>query len=276
MKQRTITGIVLALVLIPAFVLGGVFVNIVLMLMTLGASYELQKMFNKDSMLSKPIMGLFILLSGILYFTIKSYYDSPLEFKLEWAFLMMTFIVVLGSFLLVLVPNYSVTRFGQSLVSVLYPALGFGAMYGIRVSGIYQLGFLFVVTIFTDIFAYFVGVKFGKHKLAKHISPKKSVEGSIGGMTCAVLLTLAYLYIFKIDHIGYMELNVGISILLIIFISITGQMGDLVASKMKRDFGIKDFSNLFPGHGGVLDRFDSVVFAAMVLMLLSEFVGVLS
>lgn len=276
MKQRTITGIVLALVLIPAFVLGGVFVNIVLMLMTLGASYELQKMFNKDSMLSKPIMGLFILLSGVLYFTIKSYYDSPLVFKLEWAFLMMTFIVVLGSFLLVLVPNYSVTRFGQSLVSVLYPALGFGAMYGIRVSGIYQLGFLFVVTIFTDIFAYFVGVKFGKHKLAKHISPKKSVEGSIGGMTCAVLLTLAYLYIFNIDHIGYMELNVGISILLIIFISITGQIGDLVASKMKRDFGIKDFSNLFPGHGGVLDRFDSVVFAAMVLMLLSEFVGILS
>jgi len=127
----------------------------------------------------------------------------------------------------------------------------------------------------TDIFAYIVGVNFGKTRLAVKISPKKSVEGSIGGTVFAVIFTMIYVWGFKMDSIANIELNIGISIGLIIFLSVIGQIGDLVASKFKRDFGVKDYSNIFPGHGGVMDRFDSVIFAGMVLVFISEVVGLL-
>lgn len=276
MKQRTITGIVLALVLIPAFIIGGIFLNIVLMLMTIGATYELIKMFKNRNEISNVVTGLFMLLSAILFHTIRSYYAYPETFALEWVFMTIILVVFISSFLLVLIPSFTVDNFGQLLVSVLYPALGFGAIYGIRSLSLYSLGFLFLITIATDIFAYIVGVRIGKHKLAVHISPKKSIEGSIGGTVFAVLFTVLYVYVFKLESIGNINLSIIVTIGLILLISISGQIGDLVASKMKRNYDIKDFSNLFPGHGGVLDRFDSVIFAGMVLMLLNEFIGVLA
>lgn len=276
MKKRLVTGILLALILVPAFYLGGSFLNIVLMLMSMGATYELLNMFKKQHEVTNVVMGVFMMLSVVLYHVIRSYYDNPVTFDLEWVFMTVVLIVFMASFLLVLLPKFSVDNFGQILVAVLYPALGFGAIYGIRSDSVINIGFLFMITIFTDIFAYIVGVRIGKHKLAVHISPKKSIEGSIGGTISAVILTMIYIYVFKVSSIGDIELTFVVSIALIILISVMGQIGDLVASKMKRSYGIKDFSNIFPGHGGVLDRFDSVLFAGMVLMLLSEFIGVLS
>jgi phosphatidate cytidylyltransferase len=276
MKTRLVTGIFLALILVPAFYLGGSFLNIVLMLMSMGATYELLNMFKKQHEVTNVVMGVFMMLSVVLYHVIRSYYDNPVTFDLEWVFMTVVLIVFMASFLLVLLPKFSVDNFGQILVAVLYPALGFGAIYGIRSDSVINIGFLFMITIFTDIFAYIVGVRIGKHKLAVHISPKKSIEGSIGGTISAVILTMIYIYVLKVNSIGDIELTFVVSIALIILISVMGQIGDLVASKMKRSYGIKDFSNIFPGHGGVLDRFDSVLFAGMVLMLLSEFIGVLS
>jgi len=179
---------------------------------------------------------------------------------------------VIGALFLVFVERFSASNFGEMLVTILYPAIGFGALYALRSIDLYNLGFLFMITIFTDIFAYAVGVRFGKHRLAVKISPKKSIEGSIGGTVFATIITLVYLQVFNVTHIGVIEMNLFVSIILIVFTSIMGQIGDLVASKMKRSFEIKDFSNIFPGHGGVMDRFDSTIFAAMVLMLVSKVV----
>lgn len=111
----------------------------------------------------------------------------------------------------------------------------------------------------TDVFAYMVGMIMGKHKFSK-ISPKKSIEGCIGGTVGAILLMLAYTYVAN----TYLGMNysylfiIGIGIIL----SLLGQIGDFAASSIKREVGIKDYSNLIPGHGGMLDRIDSLIFLA--------------
>lgn len=122
----------------------------------------------------------------------------------------------------------------------------------------------------TDTFAYWIGSKFGKHKFTK-ISPKKSIEGSIGGIVGAVIVTLIYTYF--INRFGGMEFSMlavaGITVLL----SILSQIGDLSASSIKRFVGIKDFSKLIPGHGGMLDRVDSILFIAPFAYFLLMLIG---
>lgn len=111
----------------------------------------------------------------------------------------------------------------------------------------------------TDTFAYLIGVKFGKHKFSE-ISPKKSIEGCIGGTLGAVIFILIYTVILN----TYFGMNInyfGITIIGVI-LSLIGQVGDFSASTIKRYVGIKDFSNLLPGHGGMLDRIDSIIFIA--------------
>ena len=111
----------------------------------------------------------------------------------------------------------------------------------------------------TDTFAYLIGMKFGKHKFSE-ISPKKSIEGSIAGVVGATITILIYTYVCN-TYWG-LNMNYGYITFVAIVLSIIGQIGDLAASSIKRYVGIKDFSNLIPGHGGMLDRFDSVIFIA--------------
>jgi phosphatidate cytidylyltransferase len=112
-----------------------------------------------------------------------------------------------------------------------------------------------------------VGIRFGKHRLAPKISPKKSEEGSLGGLFFAALFALVYVLVVNRGQV-IMDIDLWLVVILAILVSIMAQVGDLVASKMKRTYGIKDFSNLFPGHGGVMDRFDSSMFAAMLFVLI--------
>lgn len=111
----------------------------------------------------------------------------------------------------------------------------------------------------TDVFAYFVGKKFGKHKFSE-VSPKKSIEGCIGGIVGAVILFI--LYTLYLNTQRGMDINYFIVSGIAVVLSIVGQIGDFSASTIKRYVGIKDYSNLFPGHGGMLDRIDSVIFIA--------------
>ena len=116
----------------------------------------------------------------------------------KYAFLLIVGLLVIGALFLVFVEKFSAGNFGEMLVTILYPAIGFGALYALRSIDLYNLGFLFMITIFTDIFAYAVGVRFGKHRLAVKISPKKSIEGSIGGTVFATIITLVYLSLIHI------------------------------------------------------------------------------
>lgn len=132
--------------------------------------------------------------------------------------------------------------------------------------GKFLIWYLAIAAWGTDTFAYSIGIRFGKHKLTP-ISPKKSVEGSVGGIVGAVILSLIYTYIINKTanlEISYLAIS-GIAIIL----SILGEIGDLAASSIKRYAGIKDFSQLIPGHGGMLDRIDSILLMAPFAYFLS-------
>lgn len=273
MKVRVITAAVLLVVLVPVVILGDLFLDIVLALLSMGATYELFKMYKADSFKVNAILVIEIILSAAVFFCVAFYLKGNLE--LEYVFVLILFIMFISGIVLVLKDDFTSEDFGRLLVSVLYPSIGFAAISWLRDINLYNIGFLFMITVFTDVFAYIFGINFGKHRLAIKISPKKSIEGSIGGTLAALLLTLLYLYLVDINVVGEISLNIWTSILLILFISIIGQIGDLIASKLKRGYDIKDFSQLFPGHGGVMDRFDSVIFAGTTLIIISKVVGLL-
>lgn len=138
---------------------------------------------------------------------------------------------------------------------------------------VFFIGLAFSCAWFTDTFAYIVGVKFGKHKMAPVISPKKSIEGAIGGVVVTAALNVLILYLFTIGCKNLYDYTIfGESAKKYIYIipismvlSLVSMLGDLSASVIKRNYGIKDYGKLIPGHGGIMDRFDSVIFVAPTL-----------
>ena len=134
--------------------------------------------------------------------------------------------------------------------------------------GIYYLLLVINFSSICDTGAYFVGVTMGKHKLCEHVSPKKTVEGAVGGVVASLIITLVLMWAFgKLSSFYDAALMLGVTVVM----CIVGMLGDLFASIIKRSVGVKDYSNLIPGHGGILDRFDSMLFispAIFALMLL--------
>jgi phosphatidate cytidylyltransferase len=127
----------------------------------------------------------------------------------------------------------------------------------------YMLILTFFATWSTDTFAYFIGIKFGKNKLCPNISPKKTVEGSIGGIVGSIAVSILVGWIFK--YIYQVPLSFYHYIIISLLCGFTSQIGDLTASTIKRFCNIKDFGRILPGHGGLLDRFDSIMFTAPIV-----------
>ena len=138
-----------------------------------------------------------------------------------------------------------------------------------QIAGVYLYGLIFIGAWMTDTGAYFVGVLFGKHKLIPKVSPKKTIEGSVGGILgCIAGFAL---YGFIIQSVCEVSVNYVAIIVLAAIISVVSQFGDLVASYIKREREIKDFGFIFPGHGGVLDRFDSIIAVAPTIYFITCF-----
>ncbi|MEG1180387.1 MAG: phosphatidate cytidylyltransferase, partial [Oscillospiraceae bacterium] len=119
----------------------------------------------------------------------------------------------------------------------------------------------------TDTCAYFVGVKFGKHKMSPVISPKKSIEGAVGGVVGCLALNMLILYLFNTYIFDTPFMSYLVFAPISIVLSLASMCGDLVASIIKRNYGAKDYSNLIPGHGGIMDRFDSCLFVMPILYI---------
>lgn len=154
-------------------------------------------------------------------------------------------------------------------MGVVYLSLAFSALSLLRYSenGVYLFLLPYVGAWITDTFAYFTGRFFGKHKLAPVISPKKTVEGSVGGILFCIGSFVAYGAIVTAG--GALHANYLALVLCGFFVSLVSQIGDLSLSAIKREYGIKDYGKIFPGHGGVLDRFDSVVATAPLFLILT-------
>ena len=176
--------------------------------------------------------------------------------------------VAIPAILIILFAQVIATEMKTSFKDIAYTFLGifyvvFFIMFLAIIDGMQDGKILIWYAIFaawgTDIFAYFVGCNFGKHKFSK-VSPKKSIEGCIGGTIGAVVLMLAYTYFIN----TYCGMNYSYIYILLsgVILSLVGQIGDFAASSIKRYVDIKDFSNLIPGHGGMLDRIDSLIFLA--------------
>ncbi len=151
------------------------------------------------------------------------------------------------------------SKVAETFSSLLYVIVSFSALSAIRLlpNGVWYLGLVFAAAWGSDVCAYFSGYFFGKHKLIPEVSPKKTVEGSIGGVIGA---TLIYVVIgLCADMATALTPNYIVLAISGFVLSAISQIGDLVASLIKREYGVKDYSNILPGHGGVMDRFDSVL-----------------
>ena len=159
-------------------------------------------------------------------------------------------------------PKYQAEQVMAAFFGIMYVAVMLSFIYLTRVleGGIYHVWLIFLCSWGCDNCAYCVGVLFGKHKMTPVLSPKKSVEGAVGGVAGAVLLGVLYAYFTKGSMAGYAVIC-GAGALL-------SMIGDLAASAIKRQTKIKDYGKLIPGHGGILDRFDSVIFTAPVIYFL--------
>lgn len=181
--------------------------------------------------------------------------------------------------LLAMLKGYAYTTFEDVAVSVFAGALvpfGFSVfirlrdMFQIEQFGIYLIFYGLICALATDSGAQLAGMAFGKHKMSPNISPKKTVEGSIGGLIFSLILNAVAMILynrmadFKMD-----EFAVTVLLAACLPVSFLGMMGDLSASVLKRNFGVKDFGKIFPGHGGVMDRFDSSMFTLPVTYALA-------
>jgi len=138
--------------------------------------------------------------------------------------------------------------------------IGYGLYYIAYVNSYskWLLGYIIAITYATDAFAYLTGRKLGKHKLNERISPNKTIEGAIGGWIFGAIISFVWAFIFKFFYMETYTIVIGS-----LFLPIISQIGDLVFSMIKRAYGVKDFSNLIPGHGGILDRLDSTFFCVI-------------
>ncbi len=251
MKQRIVTAIIAAAIFLPIVIFGGSLFIFLAYLLASIALYELLKM-RKLSLFSIPGMISLILL---WIFLIPTQFEGVLEninytkseLGLLGVLLFLTYTVAIKN-------RFTFEDVGFSTLAIIYVGTGFYYFIETReVDLIYIFYSLFIIWA-TDSGAYFIGRAFGKNKLWPEISPNKTVEGFIGGILCALVVAVLFVYLSDIDATLIQLL--WITTLLSIF----GQIGDLVESAIKRHYDVKDSGNILPGHGGILDRFDSLLF----------------
>lgn len=265
--KRFLSAVVLLALAGVALVTGGTFLLILSVVVALAGTFELLRI---DDM-HKTVPGCISYISVIGFYLILFWeYTGITDF---W--LVFVVIVMLAAYVLTY-PKYHVKNIALCLLAVLYAGVLVSYLYQTRCM-IYGNWFVWLILIGasgSDTFAYLVGKLIGKHHFSE-LSPKKTVEGCVGGVLGAALLAGIYSFFLPQGAAQMFQWDIHVVFVCIgVLCSVVSQMGDLAASAMKRNYGIKDYSSLIPGHGGILDRFDSILFVSpLVYYLLFWFVS---
>ncbi len=318
MKKRIITAIFMALIFVPVLIVKELFplFQLLMGVLSLTACIEIINMYERKKKFPGISKYVIMACSVLMYLSATTEWQLLAEnwslagteaeimgsdkwisynllniLNININFLPMCLLCVILLFsMLVLYKDFTADDIGKALVAIIYPPLGFAGMTILRSVGLRFILYMFLITTLTDVFAYFVGMMFGKHKMCPNISPKKTWEGSFGGTIIATVFATLFAFFYgalfgksfgpeaattllhdaPFLRTEYIDKLNGVEIFFILFIlslltSVVSQIGDLVASKLKRGYDLKDYGNIFPGHGGVLDRFDSAIFATMLI-----------
>jgi phosphatidate cytidylyltransferase len=262
-KTRLLSGILLVIIALATIISGGDVLFATLMLISFIGMTEIYKVLE--------ISGTFLGIVG--YIGSAVYYALLRAEKTEW--IVMFIIAYLIAIMMIYVyayPKYRSEQIMLAFFGLFYVAFMLSYVYQTRMlpQGAFIVWLVFICSWGCDTCAYCVGMLFGKRKLAPVLSPKKSIEGAIGGVAGAALLGAIYGMVVS-GKVAMNNAPVYFAIICAVG-AVISQFGDLIASGIKRQHGIKDYGKLIPGHGGVLDRFDSVIFTApMIYALLFAF-----
>lgn len=257
---RTISGIVLVVLLMITGLLGGPVLYAGVLIIALIAVYEMLGVMQlKDSLIAKFAYVGTVLYYFMIYNTGAEYLD---------VFIIAYLMVILAVYVFTY-PKYKTEQVLHTFFAVIYAAVLMSFIYLVRSGddGIFLIWLIFLSSWGCDTCAYLTGVTCGKHKMAPVLSPKKSVEGGIGGVIGAALLGALYGFLVR-NQVGFDHPALVCAVVCGAG-GLISMVGDLAASAVKRNYGIKDYGKLIPGHGGILDRFDSVLFTAPVIYYLT-------
>ena len=269
MKVRILSAIVGIALLIPVLWFSDTLLfPIALALCAAIAAYEIVSCVGTRVWYVLAPSMVFAILAPLMTEWVASTVKSYIAFLAMLAFAYLFLLLVLAVFT---AGKLKYSAVAETVIGVVYATVGFTSIALLRrlAFGGYLFGLVFVAAWVTDTMAYFTGRLFGKHKLCPTISPKKTIEGSIGG---TVFCALAFaLYGFIVHKITGVTANYPMLIICGLLLSGVSQIGDLAASLIKREHGVKDYGKIMPGHGGVMDRFDSILAVAPILLVLCGF-----
>lgn len=253
MKTRFISGGIGAVILVIVLISDKMFLNIGVALIASIAVLEMYKAVGLSGFKSLNVLGIAVSFG----FTYAQAFDGNLLMPLLFLFCAALFLLLMFH-----VEHICFEHIAKAFFAAIFVSFFLGHLVFIRklANGRYLIWTVFVISFLTDTFAYLTGRFFGRHKLAPALSPKKTVEGAAGGFLGAVAGMMVFgLILEKCFLIQYNFLN---AFIISVICSVISQFGDLAASAIKREYKIKDYGNIMPGHGGIMDRFDGVAFTA--------------
>ena len=263
LQKRTLFAVLALAIFLPVLFVGGFLLQIGIGLLAMLAVHELLHMKGLKTMTIEGTLTLFATFA--LTIPLENYLTFlPVDGNVVAYSVLIT--IMLGT--TVFSKSYTIEDAVFPIAMSFYVGFGFNALLDARVAGFDKVLLALFIVWATDSAAYLIGMNFGKHKLAPRVSPNKSIEGVIGGILGAVLVTAIFMLVDSTVALPYGIYRMS---LFVIFFSVAGQFGDLIESAMKRHFGVKDSGKFIPGHGGVLDRFDSMLIVFPMMHLFGLF-----
>lgn len=257
MKQRTISAIILLIILIGSLVISSKLFGIVMLVTAILGFNEFFNIKYEENSKKLILIRVLGIVSLILLTLNNTFYHIDVNITIILPILLLSMPIVFYNDSKL----YNINDALYVLGIVYFLGLAFGNIIYLRDSNILKCIFIFIIAFITDTYAYIGGMLVGRHKLTS-ISPKKTIEGSVIGTLMGVVFGSVYYY----NMVG--GLTVFQVIILCLILTILSEIGDLMFSSIKRYFNKKDYSDLIPGHGGILDRFDSVIYVSLGLSLL--------